>query len=449
MALDNSIFGTEKVGKLLLKLAPPVMLAQLIQALYNIVDSYFVGKYSASGLAALSVIFPLQLLISALAIGTGVGVNTLMSHYYGISKGEKAFSVAGTEQFLAVATWIALAAVAFVIMPFYAKVSLVDPESRRFACEYGRIVCVGSIGIFLESNWSKVLQAKGDMRTPMAAQIAGALINILFDWLLIFGVGPFPRLGIAGAAAATVGGQIAAAVIVGIKAMQKMPGFKTMRKFFAPIYKAGVPNILMNALCTVYIIVLNLILVRFSDDAVTVLGLYYKLQTFLLIPLMGLNTCIVPVLSYNFAAGSTSRCKSVLWYTVWICAVCMAVGTAVFEIFPRPLLAIFASGEPQILDMGTVALRIIAASFTPFALSLVMPAYFQAIGLGVQSVAITVLRQILLLMPLAYVLSFFGLTYVWFAFPITEFTTAAAAFLLYKKYPPEKYISSAGKEGKI
>lgn len=434
MEENKDFFGTEPVFELLMRLAPPVMLAQLIQALYNIVDSYFIGQYSKDGLAALSVIFPIQLLISAFAIGTGVGVNTLMSRYYGISKEREAEETAGTGSLLALISWGIFALVSCSVMRGYTNISLSTPQAREYACSYGWIVCGFSIGIFLESSWTKILQAKGDMKTPMIAQVTGALTNIVLDWLLIFGIGIFPELGVAGAAAASVIGQIAAAGIVGIKAYHRCPPLKKVRKYIRPIYQAGAPNILMNALCTVYIVALNLILAGFSDDAVTVLGLYYKLQTFCLIPAMGLTTCIVPVLSYNYAAGKISRCKKVLWESVGITAACMAVGTLAFETIPVPLLKIF-SDDPAILTIGNTALRIIGISFVPISFSIVIPTYFQAIGMGKQSVALTVLRQIVLLIPLAWAFSLLGVDYVWWAFPTAEIITAATACILYRKYP--------------
>ena len=301
MEQENSIFGTQRISKLLLKLAPPIMAAQLIQALYNIVDSYFIGKFSADGLSALSVIFPIQLLINAFAVGTGVGVNTVMAKYYGLKEGKKANETAGVGIMLSVLSWIVFAAVSCLIMGVYCKMSLKSTAAQEYAKSYGLIVCAFSIGIFTESNFSKILQAKGDMKTPMTAQIVGALINIIFDYLLIFGIGKIKPLGVSGAAIATVLGQIIAAIITGLKAYTK-PDIKLIKKYIKPIYKAGTPNILMNALCTIYIVALNMILVSFSDEAVTVLGLYYKLQTFLLIPLLALTTCIIPILSFNYAA---------------------------------------------------------------------------------------------------------------------------------------------------
>lgn len=409
------------------------MASQLIQALYNIVDSYFIGKFSSDGLSALSVIFPIQLLISAFAIGTGVGVNTIMAKHYGLKDNKKANETAGVGIILSVLSWIVFAVISCLIMGVYCKMSLKSVAAQEYAKSYGLIVCAFSIGIFTESNFSKILQAKGDMKTPMAAQIVGAIINIIFDYLLIFGIGKIKPLGVSGAAIATVFGQIVAAIITGLKAYTK-PDFKLIKKYIKPIYKAGTPNILMNALCTIYIVALNMILVSFSDDAVTVLGLYYKLQTFLLIPLLALTTCIIPILSFNYAAKKYDRCKKTLWETVIFSAICMAIGTLIFELFPKQLLSIFAKENVQVIKIGINAFRIIATSFIPFALSLVMPTYFQAIGKNKQSIFISVLRQIILLVPLAWIFSKFGLKYVWLTFPITEFTDALASYLLYLKY---------------
>lgn len=435
MQQSNSFFGTEKVLKLLLRLAPPVMLSQLIQALYNIVDSYFIGQYSKDGLAALSVIFPIQLLISAIAIGTGVGVNTLMSKFYGLSKEKEVKETAGVGFFLSVVSWAIFATISCGIMGIYTKLSLSTLQAQDYASTYGRIVCGFSFGIFLESNWSKILQSKGDMKTPMIAQVVGAITNIVFDYLLIFGIGIFPELGVAGAAIATVMGQILAAVIVSLKGYYKIPSFHKLQNYIKPIYQAGIPNIVMNALGTIYIVAVNLILVSFSHDAVTVLGLYYKLQMFCLIPVMGLTTCIVPILSYNYARRQIQRCKQIVWESIAISAACMAVGTLAFEIFPTELLSIFAKNEGKILEIGTVALRIIGTSFVPISISLVIPTYFQAIGMSMQSIALTILRQIVLLIPLAWIFSFIGLNYVWLAFPLTEVVTAIAAYVLYRKFP--------------
>lgn len=308
--MDTSeLFGTEKISKILSKLAPPVMLAQLIQALYNIVDSLFVGKFSDSGLTALSIVYPLQLLMIALAVGTGVGINTVMASKLGLGQKKKADEYAGVGTPLAIVLWLLFAAISFCIMPAFAKMSTTDPTIISDVITYGRIVCVFSFGLFLESIWTKVLQANGDMKTPMIAQIVGAVANIILDPLLIFGLFGLPEMGIAGAAVATVAGQIMAALIVMKKGFRKSPAKTMYPHHIKKIFRLGVPNILMQSAYTFYILGLNLILSTFSDQAVTALGLYYKWQTFFFIPLGAMQTCIVPVISFNFAARNIDRCK--------------------------------------------------------------------------------------------------------------------------------------------
>ena len=246
--MNNGIdFGKDGIWKILFKLAPPVMAAQLIQALYNMVDSIFVGRYSEAGLTALSIIYPIQLLMIAVAVGTGVGINTLMAHYLGMGKVKEKDETAGTATLLALVMWAVFATVSFFLMPKYAGMSTKSPEIIKEVVTYGRIVSVLSIGLFLESAWTKVLQSEGNMKLPMIAQIAGAVINIILDYLLIFGIGFFPALGIAGAAVATVTGQIAAAVIVMTKGFRKSPPLSVYKKYVKKIYYLGFPNILMQS----------------------------------------------------------------------------------------------------------------------------------------------------------------------------------------------------------
>ena len=306
---STQLFGTERISKILLKLAPPVMLAQLIQALYNIVDSLFIGRYAETGLTALSIIYPVQLLMIALAVGTGVGINTRMSFLRGKGKPEEAEETAGISAPLELLLWIIFASVCLIGMPAFARMSTDSDAVIREIITYGRITGICSIGLFLESGWTKVLQAEGDMKTPMTAQIIGALINIALDPLLIFGMGPFPKLGIAGAAIATVIGQISAALVVMKRGLRKSPAFRHYQTIIKDVFRLGFPNMLMQTAYTYYILGLNLILATFSDQAVTTLGLYYKWQTFFFIPLGAMQTCIVPVISYNYAAGNLDRCK--------------------------------------------------------------------------------------------------------------------------------------------
>ena len=302
-------FGTERVSRILLHLAPPVMLAQLIQALYNIVDSFFVGRYSDAGLTALSIIYPLQLLMIALAVGTGVGINTAIAHYLGLQDRRRAEEMAGTAAPLGLALWVLFAIVCFLILPGYARMSTDSEKVIREVIVYGRIVCVGSVGLFTESVWTKVLQAEGDMKTPMLAQILGAVTNIVLDPILIFGLLGLPALGIAGAAIATVAGQIAAALLVMRRGFRPSPALRRYPALAGRIYRLGIPNILMQSAYTFYILGLNLLLGAFSDQAVTALGLYYKWQTFFFIPLGALQTCMVPIVSFNYAARRLDRCR--------------------------------------------------------------------------------------------------------------------------------------------
>ena len=262
---DSDFYGREKIAKILFKIAPPVMLAQLIQALYNIVDSLFVGRYAESGLTALSIIYPIQLLMIALGVGTGVGINTGMSAFFGMKKKKRADEMAGVGTPLAIMLWILFAVIAVIIMPAYARMSTGSEQVIHEVIVYGRIVCIFSFGLFLESVWTKILQANGDMRTPMIAQIIGAITNIILDPILIFGLAGIRPMGIAGAAVATVMGQIVAALIVMRKGIYRSPDIRLYPGNIKKIYYLGIPNILMQSAYTFYILGLNLILAGFSD----------------------------------------------------------------------------------------------------------------------------------------------------------------------------------------
>ena len=419
---DADFFGRESVLKILLKIAPPVMFAQLIQSLYNMVDSYFVGKTSDDGLAALSAVYPLQLIIIALAIGTGVGVNTYMAKQYAIGKTEEADRTAGTGILLALITWLLFSVIAVLVMAPYAQMSVNSEAAVKYTIDYGIIVSVGSLGIFLESIFTKVHQAYGNMKLPMIAQVVGALTNIVLDPVLIFGIGAIPALGIRGAAIATVLGQCTAAVIVGIKGFRKIPKIKDTVPYIKVIYKLGYPSILMQSLYTVYIGALNAILAGFCDEAVTVLGLYYKLQSFFFIPLFGLETCIVPVLSYNYANNDTERCKKIFGETIIISTVFMVAGILCFELIPTQLIGIFSSNQ-AVKEIGKTAFRIIGISFAPAVYSLTIPIFFQAIGYSKTSAFLSILRQIICLVPIFYAFSKIGLDYSWIGFPVAETIT--------------------------
>ena len=424
-----SLFDTESVWAILMRIAPPVMLAQLIQAMYNIVDSYFVGQFSSDGLTALSIVYPIQLIVTAIAVGTGVGVNTLMSRYDGQGNHHLADRTAGTGTVLALISWLIFAVLSDLLMRPFAAISTESSSVTDLAVTYGTIVCVGSPGVFLESTWSKVHQARGNMRLPMLAQIAGAAANIVLDPILIFGLGPAPALGVAGAAFATVSGQVLAALIV-VSGFRKPPPIRVFRSYAAKIYRLGFPSIFMQLLFTVYIMALNMILAGFSDDAVTVLGLYYKVQSFFFIPLSGLQTCIVPLLSYTYAKGAYGRCRRVVKNSVLLAMSFMLVGIACFELIPEQLLRIFTA-EPAVLEIGVQAFHIIGISFLPAVPSLILPVFFQAIGAALPSVLLSLTRQIFCLIPVFWLFSRIDLAYTWLAFPIAEVVTGTLGLCFY------------------
>lgn len=443
---QTDLFGTEKISKILLKLAPPVMLAQLIQALYNIIDSLFVGRYSDSGLTALSIIYPLQLLMIALAVGTGVGINTVMAAKLGIGNEKEADEYAGVGTPLAGFMWLLFAVICWFAMPFYAKMSTNSEVIIHDVIVYGRIVCVFSFGLFLESIWTKVLQSCGDMKTPMTAQIIGAITNIVLDPLLIFGMFGFPKMGIAGAAVATVTGQIMAALIVMKKGFRKSPRRQVYPHHIAKIFQLGIPNILMQSAYTFYILGLNLILATFSDQAVTALGLYYKWQTFFFIPLGAMQTCIVPVISYNYAARNIERCKKTLSASIVFGMSLMALGTLCFVCIPSQMLRVFTSDE-LVIAIGRVGFRFVGISFLPMVTSLIFPVFFQAVGSSLKSSLLTVIRTVVLFVPLAYLFSRFGLNWFWLTYPVTEVITSLTGAYFYRQFLNKDYVRETEASG--
>lgn len=430
---ETNLFDTEQIGKVLLKMAPPVMLAQLIQALYNIVDSFFIGNYSDSGLTALSIVFPIQLLMIAFGVGTGVGINTCMAHRLGVNQKKEADECAGMAAPLALFLWIIFAGVCYILLPGYAAMSTDSQTVIQDVIHYGRLVCVFSMGLFAESMWSKVLQANGDMKTPTIAQIAGAVTNIILDPILIFGLFGFPELGISGAAIATVAGQIVAALIVMPKGIRKPPRIPAYPSELKLIYKLGLPSIVMQSAFTIYISGLNLILALFSDAAVTALGLYYRWQAFFFIPMGALHTCIVPMISYNYAAQRIDRCKKTLNTALAVGFALMALGTLCFVLIPGPMLDVF-SNDQTVIDIGIEGFRWIGISFIPAVTSLTYPVFFQAVGYGLKSTLLTVVRTILLFVPLGYLFAQISLSAFWLTFPVTETVTTVVGVIFYADF---------------
>ena len=408
------------------------MLALLIQSIYNIVDSYFVAQYSLSGLTALSIIFPIQLLMTALGTGTGTGLNILISRMDGNGDTARQRDVVKSGLYLGIWNFLIFTCVGMLLIGNYYAISSNQAEVRAEGIQYAQIIFLGSFGLFMESNCTKLLQAKGNMVTPMLAQVAGAAINLVFDPIFIFGLFSAPELGVAGAAIATIMGQWAAMLIT-LRAVFRTYDVRGTFRFkdCIQIYQSGFPSIIMQSLYTLYIVGLNLILKQFTEDAVTVLGIYYKLQTLFFIPLMGLQQVIVPVISFNYGAHDNKRVNDTLRYSILISCGVMALGTFIFMAFPKELISVFA-GSTSILNIGTLALRIISVSFLPASFAMMFTVYFQGIDKGKCSVFITVLRQIILLVPLAWLFHFAGLNYVWLTFPVTEVIAMCCCFFLYK-----------------
>ena len=420
-------FGKEKIHKIIFRLAPPVMIGQLIQALYNIIDSLFVGNFDQDGLTALSIIYPLQLLMIALAVGTGVGINALMSHYRGLGQNNKSNEVAGIGTQLAIISWIVFAVITYLALPSYVKLQTHDEKIIEYSLSYGTIVCVFSIGLFLESIWSKILQAEGRMVLPMVDQIVGAIINIVLDPILIFGF----KIGLPGAAIATVVGQLVSALIILKWGFRKSPKINLYPKYLGKIYKLGLPNIVMQSAYTFYIFGLNIILSKYSDAAVTTLGLYYKLQTFFFIPLGSLQTCMVPIISYNYARLDINRCKKILNECIIMGLALMFLGTLCFEFIPIPMVKIF-SNDPEVLKITNYAFRFVGISFIPMVTSLIFPVFFESVGCIFRSTILTVIRTVVCFVPLGLLFSAIGgLFWFWLIYPITETITTIAGYIFY------------------
>lgn len=436
---NANILETESISKLMWKFSPPLMLALFIQSIYNIVDSLFVAWYSADALTSLSFIYPLQLLMIAVATGTGSGINTNVARLLGQGRKKRAEANAYHGILLGVFNWLIISIVGILILKKYFQISSNNQAVIDYGMEYGVIIIIFSFGMFLEGNLSKILQATGDMTTPTIAQIIGALINIVLDYVLIFGKFGFPEMGLSGAAIATVLGQTVAMIIVLICVLKskklKIKPTKLSIKTFLRIYKDGLPNIVMQALFTIYIFGLNVILKSFTEDAVTVLSIYYKLQTFFWLPLMALQQAILPIVSYNYGAGKADRMFKALKYALFISIGVLFLSTIVFIAVPQPLLAIYTN-KAEIFEIGSYAFPIIALSFMPAAFNLTLPIFFQAVCDGKKSIFLTVLRQLILFVPVAWILSFFGLNAVWLTFPISDgitLITGLIMFFIYKK----------------
>lgn len=419
--------GTMPVGRLLVTMSVPMMLSMLVQALYNIVDSVFVSRIEEDALTAVSMAFPMQTLMIALGVGMGVGVNALLSKSLGEKDYELVNKSATNGIFLAMLSYLVFLVIGFTLVePFY-RFQTDSENIVQYGVTYLKICCTLSFGVYMQIIFERLLQSTGKTIYNMITQATGAVINMIMDPILIFGLLGAPRMGIAGAAAATVFGQITASVLAIIFNIRRnhevsisFKGFRPDIKVIGRIYQVGLPSIIMQSIGSVMTFGMNKILGMFSSTAVAVFGVYFKLQSFIFMPVFGLNNGMVPIVAYNFGARNRIRMVRTIKLAVLFAVIIMSVGTVIFELFPAQLFALFNASE-HMLSMGVPALRIIAVHFPIAAVCIVIGTVFQSLGNGVYSMINSIMRQIVVLLPAAYLLSLTGnVNNVWWSFPIAE-----------------------------
>lgn len=449
MQQENKM-GVMPVDRLLLSMSLPMMISMLVQALYNIVDSIFVSRISENALTAVSLAFPIQSLMIAVSVGTAVGVNALLSRSLGEKEYERANKVAENGIFLAGVSYLVFFLVGiFVSGPFFKTQTGIE-EILIYGKQYLTICCCASLGIFFQCTFERLLQSTGKTIFTMITQSVGAVINLILDPILIFGLLGIPAMGVAGAALATVIGQIVAAILAlyfNLKYNHEIKislrGFRPNLPLIGTIYKVGLPSIVVQAIGSVMVYGMNLILVTFTETATAVFGVYFKLQSFVFMPVFGLNNGMVPIIAYNYGAGKRERVIKTMKLSI-IYAVCiMAVGLVIMQIIPGVLLGFFEASE-NMLAIGIPALRIICLSFIFAGFCIVSGSVFQALGNGVYSMIVSITRQLLVLLPVAFLLSRLGrVEYVWWAFPIAEMVSVSmTVFFLIRIY--HKVISHIG-----
>lgn len=426
MQTKENKMGVMPIDKLLISMSLPMMISMLVQALYNIVDSIFVSRINEYALRAVSLAFPIQSLMIAVAVGTAVGINAFLSRTLGEKDFEKANIIARNGIFIAIASYIGFAVIgALISRPFFASQTEVM-EVREYGMTYLTICCVVGMGIFLQTTFERLLQATGKTIYTMITQSTGAIINIILDPILIFGYFGMPRMGIAGAAVATVFGQIVAASMAlwfNLKFNKEldisMKGFHPNGHLIGQIYKVGAPSIVVQAIGSLMTYGMNLILAAFGS-AQTVFGIYFKLQSFVFMPVFGLNNGMVPIIAYNYGARHKDRVIRTIKHSVAYGVGIMCVGLIVMHIFPAQLMRMF-DAEESLIAIGVPALETISLSFVFAGFCIVVGSVFQALGNGVYSMIVSVARQMCVLLPVAKLLSLSGeVTLIWWAFPIAE-----------------------------
>ena len=437
-APQENKMGVLPVGKLLAGMAVPMMISMLVQALYNIVDSVFVSRLSENAFNAVGLAFPLQSLMIAVGAGTAVGINALLSRSLGEKKQEMADRAAGAGIFLLpICSYLVFAFIGlFLSRPFFVAQAKAVPEIVEYGVQYTRI-CLGlSVGIFSQFCFERLLQSTGRTSLAMCTQLLGAIINIVMDPILIFGLCGAPRMGVAGAAVATVVGQIVAAIvglIVNIKCNHDIHIHRKNIRWdpivAKEIYRVGIPSIIMQSISSVMTFGMNKILFVFTPTATAVFGAYFKIQSFVFMPIFGMNNGMVPIISYNYGARKPERVKKTIRLSVFYAECIMLVGFCIFQFLPDKLLGLFAASDAM-LAIGVPALRIICPHFLLAGAGIVLSSVFQALGNGVFSLTVSICRQLVVLIPAAWLLSHTGeVNMVWWAFIIAEVVSLALSLV--------------------
>ena len=427
--------GKLPVGKLIIQISLPMMISMLVQALYNVVDSVFVAQISENALTAVSLAFPIQNLMISTAVGTGVGINALLSMRLG-QHDEKAVSDTAMHGILlGILSTLIFVVLGLLIPRGYLKTQTNNPEIVDLGVRYLKVIMIISIGMFGAITFERLLQSTGKTVLSMISQLVGAITNIILDPVLIFGIGIFPARGISGAAWATVIGQILATIVAftlnilfNKEIKLKIKKFKIKSRIIYDIYKVGFPSIVLSSIGSVLTYFLNLILGAFSATAIAVFGVYFKLQSFIFMPVYGLNNGIVPIIAYNYGAREKERINKTITLGTLLAVVIMLVGVLLFELIPGPLLSMFNASE-EMYKIGIPALRIIAIHFPFAALTITFISVFQALGRGIICMVISFVRQLIILLPAAWLLSLTGnVDNIWWAFIIAEILALFIAF---------------------
>lgn len=425
--LSENKMGIMPIPKLLTTMSLPMVISMLVQALYNIVDSMFVAQINENALTAVSLAFPIQNLMIAVLTGTGVGINALLSRSLGEKNTSRANSTAAHGLILCTCSYLVFLLIGLFFSRLFFTVQTSDSEIIEYGTVYMRICCICSFGMAFQITLERLLQATGKTFYTMITQGLGAIINIIFDPIMIFGLFGFPKMGVAGAAAATVFGQITASLLALYFNRTKNKDIHiTFRNFrlsgfvIKNIYSVGIPSIIMASIGSVMTFGMNKILIAFTSTATAVFGVYFKIQSFVFMPVFGLNNGMVPIIAYNYGARKKERIYQTIRLSV-ICAVCiMLIGLAVFQFLPTYLLSIFNASE-EMLQIGVPALRIISISFLIAGFNIVSSSVFQALSHGFLSLIVSVVRQLIILLPAAFLLAKFGgLSVIWWAFPLAE-----------------------------